>query len=70
MTYTITVQDDGTSILHVTFDDEGVDLAGEVSIRGDAAVAAAYAPVFVRDLRTNYADLFSQPEMPIGGEIE
>ena len=70
MTYTITVQDDGTSTLHVTFADEGVDLAGEVSVRGDAAAAETYAPVFARDLRSNYADLFPQPEMPIGGEIE
>ncbi len=70
MRYTITVQDDGTSTLHVTFEDEGVELTGEVNVRGDAAAAAAYAPVFVRDLRANYADMFPQPDMPIGGEIE
>lgn len=70
MIYTITIQDDGTSTLHVTFADEGVDLAGEVSVRGDAAAAETYAPVFARDLRTNYADLFPQPEMLIGGEME
>ena len=70
MTYTITVHDDGTSTLHLSFADEGVDLAGEVSVRGDAAAAETYAPVFARDLRSNYADLFPQPEMPIGGEIE
>lgn len=70
MIYTITIQDDGTSTLHVTFADEGVDLAGEVSVCGDAAAAETYAPVFARDLRTNYADLFPQPEMLIGGEME
>jgi hypothetical protein len=62
MIYDITVLGDGTSKITMNFRDEGVELEGETTVKGGEAEAEKYVPIFERDLRTNYAHLFPQPE--------
>lgn len=62
MTSVITENQDRTSTIRVDFSDEGVNLQGETSIKGGEAEAISYLPVFEKDLRINFADLFPQPE--------
>jgi hypothetical protein len=64
MIHDITVLDDGTTRIDVSFSDEGVDLQGTTSVRGGQAEAERYLPVYESDLRTNYADLFPAPPEP------
>ena len=69
MTYTLTVNPDGTTTIQVDFADEGVGVQGQTSIKGGEVEALRYLPTFEADLRRNFADLFPIPEMPPGGEI-
>ncbi|MDP4158371.1 MAG: hypothetical protein Q8911_01220 [Bacillota bacterium] len=71
MIYQFMNEGDTTKIL-VDFSDEGVELNGETSVKGDETAAQAYLPVFESDLRRNFAEKFPVPEMPItedGGMI-
>lgn len=73
MTHTITNLHDGTIRIDVDFSDEGVDLQGTTHVKGGEAEALAYVPVFERDLRRNYSQLFPEPEPepePEGGGEE
>lgn len=69
MTYKLIKNEDGTTTIQVSFLDEGVELEGETSIKGDGSKALAYMPIYEADLRRNYADLFPSPE-PIGGSAD
>lgn len=72
MIHEITVLDDGTTRIDVSFFDEDVDLHGVTSVKGVLEDAERYLPVYERDLRTNYADLFPappEPEMQLEVEI-
>lgn len=69
MTHVFTLNPDGTTTIEVSFVDEGVDLQGQTSVKGDEAAAAAYLPFFEADLRRNFAELFPQPNSVPGGEI-
>ncbi len=72
MTYVITPNSDGTTLITVDFTDEGVALQGETTIKGGEPEAAVYLPVFERDLRRNCAELFPTPPIltpPEGGMI-
>lgn len=62
MIHTITVNDDGTTTLAVSFADEGVELEGTTHVKGGRDEAMSYLPTFERDLRRNYAELFPRPE--------
>lgn len=62
MIYEITVLGDGTSKITMNFRDEGIELDGETTVKGGQQEAEGYVPTFERDLRTNYAHLFPQPE--------
>ena len=70
MTHYLTVEPNGTTRIDVDFADEGVDLAGVTHVRGGEADALIYLRVFVSDLRANYAEMFPQPEMVEGGDLE
>jgi len=71
MTHNVTVNADGTTAIQVDFADEGVNLQGQTSVKGDESAALAYLPTFEADLRRNNAELFPLPEAPeIGEEIE
>jgi hypothetical protein len=65
------INDGDTTIIKVDFSDEGVELSGETSVKGDESAAVAYLPVFESDLRRNFAEKFPVPEMPVenGGMI-
>jgi len=62
MTYQIIAFDNGIHRIQVSFSDEGVALQGETTVKGSPEDAERYVLVFERDLRTNYAYLFPQPE--------
>lgn len=66
MMYTLINNEDGTTTIQVSFLDEGVELEGETSIKGDDSKALAYIPTYEQDLRRNYADLFPVPEITGG----
>lgn len=69
MTYEF-INDSDTTIIKVDFADEGVELTGETSVKGDGLAAIAYLPVFESDLRRNFAEKFPIPEVHAeGGEI-
>ncbi|KLU66772.1 hypothetical protein DEAC_c14400 [Desulfosporosinus acididurans] len=70
MTYEF-INDGDTTIIKVNFSDEGVELSGETSVKGDESAAVAYLPVFESDLRRNFAEKFPVPEIPAenGGMI-
>ena len=70
MTYQIIAFDDGTHRIQVSFSDEGVALEGETTVKGSPEDAERYVSVFERDLRTNYAHLFPQPEPEEEGELD
>jgi hypothetical protein len=70
MTYIVTVNDDGTTTIEISFIDEGVNLQGRTNVKGGELEALNYLPVFEADLRRNYADLFPLPLMPEGGMFE
>lgn len=44
------------------FLDEEIGLVAETTVGGGEEEALKYAPVFERDLRENYKELFPQPE--------
>jgi hypothetical protein len=67
MTYTITVNPDGTTTIDVDFTDETVNLQGQTSVKGGEAEALSYLHFFEADLRRNFADLFPASEVPPGG---
>ena len=67
MNYNITDNQDGTTNIAVDFADEGVNLQGSINVKGNEFQAISYLPVFEKDLRKNFVDLFPIPEMPIGG---
>jgi len=69
MIYEFIVNQDKTTTIKVNFIDEGVELTGETSIKGDESVALSYLPVYEADLRRNFAHLFPVPELPHGGEV-
>lgn len=64
MTHTITVMDDEHTRIDVDFADEGVDLQGSRTVRGNEATAERYVSVFERDLRRNHWELFPPPPEP------
>lgn len=70
MTHDIVDGQDGTTVITVDFADEGVELQGSARVKGGLDAARNYLPVFERDLRTNFADLFpvSEPEPGEDGE--
>jgi len=70
MTYQITDMGNGTHQIQVSFFDEGVELEGETTVKGTLEDAERYVSVFERDLRTNYAHLFPQPEPEEEGELD
>ena len=70
MTYQIIAFDNGTHRIQVSFSDEGVALEGETTVKGSPEDAERYVSVFERDLRTNYAHLFPQPEPEEEGELD
>ena len=70
MTHYLTVEPNGTTRIDVDFADEGVDLAGVTHVRGGEAEALIYLRVFEADLRSNYVELFPQPELVEGGDPE
>jgi len=70
MTYQITDMGNGTHQIQVSFSDEGVALEGETTVKGTLEDAERYVSVFERDLRTNYAHLFPQPEPEEEGELD
>ena len=70
MTYQIIAFDNGTHRIQVSFSDEGVALEGETTVKGSPEDAERYVPVFERDLKTNYAHLFPQPEPEEEGELD
>lgn len=51
-----------TASIQIDFSGEGVGLLAEISVGGGEEEALKYAPVFERDLRENYKELFPQPE--------
>jgi len=61
MIYNLTVLD-GITKIEVDFSDEGVNLQGETFIKGGEEEAINYIPIFEKDLRYNFAELFPQPE--------
>lgn len=67
MTNIITKNENGTSTIQVDFIDEGVNLQGEINVKGSDAQVLAYLKVFENDLRLNFADLFPAPEVEEGG---
>lgn len=70
MRYNIEQVNENEVLLSVNFDDENVDLQGEIRIKGTQEDALKYLPVFEKDLRRNFADKFpSNFEQPEGGEI-
>lgn len=68
MKYEITVVGK-TSILGVSFADEGVELTEYIKVDGNEQAALAYLPFFVADLKRNYAHLFPQPEVQQEGGL-
>ena len=67
MTHVITENLNGTTTIQVDFTDEGVELQGSISIKGDTKQAEQYLPIFEKDLRQNFAEKFpmqdtEQPE--------
>ena len=70
MTYQITDMGNGTHQIQVSFFDEGVELEGETTAKGTPEDAERYVSVFERDLRTNYAHIFPQPEPEEEGELD
>lgn len=70
MTYQITDMGNGTHQIQVSFFDEGVELEGETTVKGTPEDAEWYVSVFERDLRTNYAHIFPQPEPEEEGELD
>ena len=69
MTYQIIAFGNGIHRIQVSFSDEGVALEGETTVKGTVEDAERYVPVFERDLKTNYAHLFPQPEPEEEGEV-
>ncbi len=61
MTYDI-VTNSGTSVLTVSFLDEGVNLTKNIHVDSAEEAALMYLPFFERDLRHNYSHLFPQLE--------
>jgi len=51
-----------TASIQIDFSGEGVGLLAETSVGGGEEEALKYAPVFERDLRENYKELFPQEE--------
>ena len=51
-----------TSILGVSFVDEGIELTEHITVDSGEQAALAYLPFFVADLKRNYAHLFPQPQ--------
>jgi len=66
MTYEIT-EVGSTSILGVSFVDEGVDLTEHIRIDGNEQAALNYLPFYKKDLCREYAHLFPQPVQTEGG---
>lgn len=64
MTYQITENPNNTTTIEISFTDEGIDLVGHTTVKGKAADAENYLPVFESDLRRNFAELFPPPPAP------
>jgi len=60
--------DDGTTTIKVDFMDEGVDLVGETSVKGNKTSASTYLSTYEADLRRNNIELFPISEMPVAAE--
>lgn len=70
MIHEFIINQDGTTTIQVDFADEGVNLQGKTSVKGDETSALRYLPIFEADLRRNNTELFPLPEMPEGGMLE
>jgi len=57
MTHNLTVLD-GITKIKIDFSDEGVNLQGETFIKGGEEEAINYIPIFEKDLRYNFIELF------------
>lgn len=64
MTYNMTESENNTTVIEVSFQDEGIDLIGRTTVKGKTESAQGYLPIFEADLRRNYAELFPPPPMP------
>lgn len=70
MRYNIEYVNENEVKLSVDFLDEGVELQGEIRIKGNQEDALKYLPVFEKDLRRNFTDKFpANIEFPEGGEL-
>ena len=65
MITTTEIIDDKRTKLIIDFNDEGVNLIGETEGVGDEGKVLSYASFFEQDLRSNNAELFPVPEMPV-----
>ena len=70
MTYQVIDIGDRIQQIRISFLDEGVELEGETTVKGTPEDAERYVSVFERDLRTNYAYIFPQPEPEEEGELD
>lgn len=65
MTKSIEMQDDGTYLVAVDYNDENVPLTVSKKFIGSEVDAQAYASSLDRDARMNNSHLFPVPEMPV-----
>jgi hypothetical protein len=61
MTYNITELDNNITKLTVDFSDEGIDLQGETTVKGERTDAEKYVKTFAKDLKINNIELFPKP---------
>lgn len=64
MTYGIAENENNTTAIEISFQDEDVNLTGRTTVKGKTANAETYLPIFEADLRRNFAELFPPPTVP------
>lgn len=71
MTHELIDNENGTITITVNFEDEGVEINGKTTVKGNTETAERYLTVFEADLRRNYAEVFPPPPEPepIPGEM-
>lgn len=52
------IEHENSTVINVDFNDEGVNLQGTTTVKGDVQVANEYLSIFEKDLRNNFADKF------------
>lgn len=70
MTHIITENGDGTTTIQIGFGDEGVELQGEITVKGGETEAQSYLPFYESDLRRNFAEKFPVPESTTSDEAD